>query len=223
MRDLRVAAWLLYDFHGLNPLAHQVAGIRGIITRRWFALIRAEGEPQWLVHQIERAAFEGQPGEIATYGSHGELKEALTKLLSGVETVAMEYSPKNAIPYVARVDAGTIETVQAHNVAVTSSADLIARLLACWSPEQVASHREAAKHLNAIKDAAFALIGESLRDGKTIREYDVVKFIHAEFEKRGMETESGPIVGVGPHSGDPHYDPHPESSQVIAPGNLVLI
>ena len=37
--------WLLYDFHGLNPVAGRVLGLTGMNTRRLFVLLPRAGEP----------------------------------------------------------------------------------------------------------------------------------------------------------------------------------
>ena len=49
--------WLLYDFHGSNPVAQSLAGLTSapkMTTRRWYYYIPASGEPKGLVHAIER-------------------------------------------------------------------------------------------------------------------------------------------------------------------------
>ncbi|HUU44559.1 MAG TPA: M24 family metallopeptidase [Acidobacteriota bacterium] len=223
LREADVDGWLLYDFHGLNPIAAGIAGVTGIVTRRWFLLVPTQGVPRWIMHTIEQAPFAGKPGEFTTYSSWQELDRALAEALAGCKRVAMEYSPGNAIPYVARVDAGMIEKIRSFGPEIVSSADLVAQMLARWTPDQIRLHREAAAGLIAIKDAAFDLITARVRDGATLCERDVVTFVHDCFAERGMETDSGPIVAVGPNAGNPHYEPAPTGSAPIGPDNLVLI
>ncbi|HKF66822.1 MAG TPA: hypothetical protein VKB36_09845, partial [Vicinamibacterales bacterium] len=93
-------AWLLYDFHGLNPIAAEVTGVnrRGghLATRRWYYLIPATGEPRGLVHAIERGALDHLPGTMSRYAGRDQLEAGLRGLLNGASRVAMEYSPKCA-------------------------------------------------------------------------------------------------------------------------------
>ena len=147
-----------YDFHGANPIATRVAGLSDsghLATRRWYYLIPAEGQPKALVHRIERHNLDHLPGEKLLYAGRAELDRGLTALLSGVTRVAMEYSPDCAIPYVSRVDAGTVEMVRARGVEVVSSGDLVQQFEAAWTPAQLASHRAASEALYRIKDRAL--------------------------------------------------------------------
>lgn len=223
LSDTDCDGWLLYDFHGLNPIAQQVIGVRGIVTRRWFLYIPRQGRPVGIVHRMEEPSFDGYPATWRTYGSWKELDAALQTVLSGVRRVAMEYSPDNAIPYVARVDAGTVEKIRATGTEVVSSADLVARLLACWTSAQIDLHRRAAAELIAIKDAAFALIAQRVTDRKRITEFDIVLFIREAFDRRGMETSDGPICAVGPNAGIPHYEPTESRAEEIGAEQLVLL
>src|SRR5262245_58060372 len=156
--------WLLYDFRGSNPIARRVIGFdeRQIATRRWFYLVPAKGEPVAVVHAIEPQALRGAPGRAVVYRSWRELEALLRQHLAGRARVAMEYSPLAAIPYVGRVDAGTVELVRACGPEVTSSADLVQLFEARWTPEQKALHDRAAGGCHSATDAAFALIQERL-------------------------------------------------------------
>jgi len=216
--------WLLYDAHGLNPIARQVAELKGIVTRRWFILIPRTGEPEAVVHVIERPTFAGIPGRQHPYLSWQELDEALRRMLSGRRRLAMEYSPDNAIPYVARVDAGTVEKIRALGVEVVSSADLVARFLARWSPTQIDLHRFAAGSLIEVKDAAFALITDQVRSGRTLHEYNVAQFIREEFTRRDLVNDGeGPICAVDANASNSHYEPDAQRSAPIGPAQLVLL
>src|SRR6478735_8299148 len=159
-------AWLLYDFHGSNPVSFRLAGMGGsghLATRRWFYLIPRTGEPRALVHAIERYNLDHLPGAKIVYAGRTQLQAGLTTLLSGFKRVAMEYSPNCAIPYVSRVDAGTIELVRSLGVEVISSGDLIQQFEATWDDEQWAMHREAAKITDAAYGVAWAFIAEQIR------------------------------------------------------------
>jgi len=135
----------------------------------------------------------------------------------------MEYSPQGRLPYIGLVDAGTLELVQECGVTVVSSADLVAHFQARLSPEQIATHRMAARNLIDIKDAAFAYIAEHVKAGDKLTEFDVCEFIRARFRELDMVTPDGPVCAVDAHAGDPHYEPEQETSSVITKGSLVLI
>ncbi|HVK12163.1 MAG TPA: M24 family metallopeptidase [Gemmataceae bacterium] len=216
--------WLLYDFRGLNVLAQRVVGLADKkLSRRWFYFVPATGDPRKLVHAIEPAALDSLPGSDKTvFRRWQELEAGVGKLLSGARRVAMEYSPKNGNPYVSRVDAGTVELVRSFGVEVVSSGDLISEFEATWDDEQEASHFAAAKVTDAAYGVAWGFIAEKLKAGGTT-ELDVQKRIMDHFAQHGCTTYSPPIVGVGPHGGDPHYEPTPATNSPIKPGDCVLI
>ena len=222
--------WLLYDFRGQNPIALYVAGLESGGSRRWFLWIPAQGEPQWLIHAIEGNAFvDVRPqmrGQITHYVSWQELAESLRTILGNRPDlkIAMEYSPSNAIPYVSKVDAGTKEMVEeATGAGIVSSADLVQLVQAVLSSEQIASHRRAAVHCLQAKDAAFRLVGDALKAGNTITEYDVQQFILDEFRKADLTFDHAPIVSVNRNAALPHYAPSAERFAQIQPGDLLLI
>src|SRR3954453_22662642 len=154
-----VDGWLLYDFRGLNPIAADVTGVARqgghLATRRWYYLIPATGTPRALVHAIEPHSLSHLPGETLKYAGREQLEAGLKTLLRGIGRVAMEYSPRCAIPYVSRVDAGTIELVRQYDVEVVSSGDLVQRFSAVWRDEEIASHTAASEALYRVKDPAF--------------------------------------------------------------------
>jgi Xaa-Pro dipeptidase len=221
-----LGGWLLYDFRGSNPLAQRLAGLDGgghMATRRWFYLIPAHGEPRGLVHKIERRTLAHLPGSTTQYAGRTELESGLATLLAGLGRVAMEYSPKCAIPYVSRVDAGTVELVRAQGVEVVTSADLIQQFEAMWTPEGFRTHHEAAARLYRVKDRAFAAITERLRDGQPTTEFDIQSMMMDWFEEEGLVTDAAPIVAAQENAGDPHYQPTAAASRPITPGNVVLL
>ncbi len=221
---LGLDGWLLYDFRGINPIAQNVAGlIDAHITRRWFCLIPAQGEPRWLVHKIETSNFTGVPGSVALYAGWEELNAAIHTLLAGTKTVAMEYSPNAEIPYISRVDAGTLEWIRSMDVAVHTSAELAQRIEARLSEAQATGHQTSARLVLQAKDAAFKWIGSQLRDGKTITEYDVQQVILGQFDAMGLVTDHPPIVAANAKSSDPHYAPTSTDTQAIQIGDFILI
>ena len=224
LTTLGLDAWLLYDFRGINPIAQNVAGLADAhITRRWFCLIPAKGEPRWLVHKIETSNFVGVQGAVALYAGWGELNEAIRALLAGVKTVAMEYSPNAEIPYISRVDAGTLEWIRAFGVEIQTSAELAQRMEARLSDAQAAGHQASAHLVLQAKDYAFTWIGSQLKDGKTITEYDVQQEILGQFDAMNLVTDHPPIVAVNAKSSDPHYAPTATNTQEIKVGDFILI
>ena len=224
LAELDLDAWLLYDFRGINPIAQNVAGLaEAHITRRWFCLIPKQGEPRWLVHKIETSNFADVQGQVALYAGWEELNDAIRSLLADVKTVAMEYSPDAEIPYISRVDAGTLEWVRSFGVDVQTSAELAQRIEARLNEAQATGHQLSAKLVLQAKDYAFKWIGSQLRDGKTITEYDVQQEILGQFAAMDLVTDHPPIVAVNAKSSDPHYAPSATNTQEIKKGDFILI
>src|SRR5262250_194171 len=208
LRAARLDGWLFYDFRGRDPIAHRILQLPNHMrTRRWFYFVPAKGAPKKLVHKIETQSLEAVPGETLYYSGQDELRKNLKKILGRAKTVAMQYSPKNAIPYVAMVDAGTIELVKGCGVKVATSADLVQKYEACWSPRQLRSHLEAGKAVDRIVAEAFALAAKGVQEKNPLTEHELQRWILREFEKAGLTTEEGSDVAVNSHASDPHYAP----------------
>ncbi|MEP7303933.1 MAG: M24 family metallopeptidase [Acidobacteriota bacterium] len=223
-----IDAWLLYDFHGLNPIAVDITGVARqgghLATRRWFYLIPATGTPRKLVHAIERDSLAHLPGSTEKYAGREQLEDGLRRLLAGQKRVAMEYSPNCAIPYVARVDAGTIELVRKIGVQeVVSSGDLIQRFAAVWNDRDIETHRTASEKLHRIKDRAFDEIRQRVAGGIATTEYDIQQKMVAWFAEEGLVSDSPPNVSVAANAGNPHYLPTASVHQSIGPDQLVLL
>jgi Xaa-Pro aminopeptidase len=186
-------------------------------------MIPAQGEPRGLEHRIERHMTNPLPGEKIPYSSWTEQVEGLRRITSGLKRVAMQYSPLCAIPYVAMVDAGTIELVRSVGVEVVSSAELIQFFEARWTPEQRESHFEAGRRVDKVRDDAFALVRERIRNGAAVTELDVKLFVRDGFAKAGLFTDHGPIVGVNANASNPHYEPTEAAHQPIKPGDWMLM
>jgi Xaa-Pro aminopeptidase len=218
--------WLLYDFHGSNPIAASLVGVAGtdkMTTRRWYYLIPASGEPRGLVHAIERGTLDALPGTKEPYAGRAQLEEGLQRILAGCRRIAMEYSPGNAIPYVSRVDAGTVEAVRAYGVEVVSSGDLAQRFEAVWSPRALETHRRASAALYRIKDGAFQYVRDAFRAGRRITEMDVQERMNRLFEAEGLISDSAPIVAAQENAGNPHYAPSATRPRAIAADEIVLL
>jgi Xaa-Pro dipeptidase len=224
LRAAKVDGWLFYDFRGRDPIAHRLLKLpEGMRTRRWFYFVPAKGAPRKLVHKIETAALETLPGSTSYYAGQKELQKNLKKLLSGAKQVAMQYSPNNEIPYVSMVDAGTVEQVRKCGAKVFSSADLVQKYEACWTAEQLTSHRIAAKAIDQIVADAFKLAADSVRNKQSLTEYDLKKFILAEFAAAGIVAPDGPDVAVNANASDPHYGPSADKSAQIREGDFLLL
>ena len=225
LREEKLDGWLFFDHHHRDPLAYRVLGLvpGATVTRRWYYLIPAEGEPKGLVHAIESGVLHGVPGDIQKYSGWQAQVDGLKRLVSGLKRIAMQYSPNCAIPYVSMVDGGTLELVRSLGVEIVSSANLIQLFESRWTDEQLEMHLEAGRRVDAVRGAAFEKIAESIRIGATITEWEVNRFIRDQFSKSGMVTDHGPIVAVNSNMSDPHYEPGPQDSREIRKGDAVLI
>lgn len=226
LRDDGLDGWLLYDFHGSNPIARRVTGLNDaakLTTRRWYYLIPVDGPPRALVHAIERDRLDHLPGNKTRYARHGELDAGLRALLRGCRTVAMEFSPGCAIPYVSRVDAGTVDAVRAHGVEVRSSGDLVQRFEAVWDADALGSHEAASSALYAIKDQAFDLVTQRMRSGDPVTEFEVQDAMAGWFEDAGLVSDSRPVVAAQENAGDPHYLPTRDRHRVIGSDEVLLL
>jgi Xaa-Pro dipeptidase len=218
--------WLLYDFHGSNPIARSLAGLNGsgkMTTRRWYYMVPATGEPRALVHAIEPSTLDSLPGRKDLYAGREALATGLDGLVRGLSRVAMEYSPENANPYLARVDAGTVESIRRRGVDVVSSGDLVQRFAALWDANALATHVKASEALYRIKDRAFAAIAERVAAGQAFNEYDIQQLMVGWFQDEGLISDAPPVVAATEHAGNPHYMPPPSGSRSIGRDELVLL
>src|SRR5271165_1885245 len=173
LRLQKIDAWLFYDILHRDPIAYRVLGLDHVLAkRRWFYLIPAKGAPRKLVHRIEAATLNSLPGEKLLYAAAEELEKNLKRLIGRVKKVAMQYSPKNAIPYISLVDAGTVELIRAQGCKVVSSADLVQQFEAAWTPEQLATHRAAGLIIDKITHAAFTEAARRVEAGEAFTEFD---------------------------------------------------
>jgi Xaa-Pro dipeptidase len=220
----RVDGWLFYDFRGRDPIAQRILKLpEGMRTRRWFYFVPAKGTPKKLVHKIEALALESLPGETFYYAGLEEFEKGLKRILGRAKSVAMQYSPKNAIPYISMVDAGTIEMVRGAGPKVGSSADLVQKYEACWTDEQLRSHEEAGRAIDIIVRGAFQHAAKCVRKNTALTEYELKQWIQGGFDAAGLHAEEGPDVAVGPHASDPHYGPTPETAAPIRKDDLLLL
>lgn len=225
LKEINVDGWLLYDFRKSNELAHYFLNIpsHAVTTRRFFYWIPKEGEPIRLVHAIEAQVLDELPGEKWVYLSWQSLEKELGEILKGKHKVAMEYSPNNRIPYVSRVDAGTVDLIRSFGVEVVSSADFLSHFTAELTDAQVESQMHSGKALDEIVADTWKWIKKNLSEKKKITEYDVQQKIVKDFKDRKMVTDHEPIVATNAHSADPHYEPLKDKSSEIKMGDFILI
>ena len=223
LRDLKLDAWLFYDHHHRDPIAGRILGLdpHAHITRRWYYVIPAQGEPHKLVHRIEQGRLDSLPGGKTQYSSCQELQSGLETMLAAYRRIAMQYSPRNAIMYVSMVDAGTVELLREMGKTIVSSADLVSQFEAVLSQEQIASHYEAQRALDEILAEGFRAIDRRLKSGVT--EYEMMTWFQQAIERAEMVTENGPNVSVNENSSDSHYEPTAAHSRRIQSGDFLLI
>ena len=226
LKEQQLDGWLLFDFHGLNPIATGVLGFAGgtMLTRRIFALIPREGAPVAISHAIEQAPWKNWPAEWPreNYSSWRTLEEHLGTMLKG-KKVAMEYSPGDAVPYLDRVPAGVLELVKAAGAKVVSSGELVTRFYATWTAAHVESHRRAAAAIAQIAKDAMTVAGKRARGGAPLAEHELQRWIMDRFSESKLETNHGPIVAAGANAANPHYEPSSANPRLIQRGEILLI
>ena len=231
LEEASLDGWLFYSFRNSDPIAANILKMPTeghMATRRWFYLVPRQGEPTRIVHSIERDVLDHLPGSKHVYlpwqQLHSHLQTALRALKpTGTPRVAMQYSPDAAIPYLSRVDAGTVELVRSFGIEPVTSANLVQKFEAAWNDEQLAMHEEAARGLYASVKEAFAEIGRRIKSNEATTEYDIQQFIMDRFAERGMITNDPPIVAVNANSAMPHYGPTRDHHAAIKEGDFVLI
>ncbi|MBP7754987.1 MAG: aminopeptidase P family protein [Acidobacteria bacterium] len=226
LRAAGIDGWLLYDFHNRDAIAYHVLGMDygKFTSRRWFYWIPADGEPLKLAHKVEPTKLDKLPGEKRLYLSWRELHAGLKELLGPARTVAMQYSPLANIPYVSTIDGGTVDLIRSLGYEVVSSAGLVQTFQAVLDEAAYHSHLAAGERVQRIKDEAFALVGERLRAGATLTQYDLQQFIVRRFGEEGMTCMGEyPIVGTNEQPADPHFEPTPANARPIRQGDTLLI
>jgi Xaa-Pro dipeptidase len=222
LTGLGLDGWLLYEFHGANPIAGGILGLPAL-TRRFFVLIPASGRPIALTHRIEQQPWTGWIGEKRVYLDWQSLERELDELLRGRGRIALEYSPGGAVPYLDRVPGGILEIIRRTGVEPVSSGDLVSAFYSRWDRPGEESHRRAAKILREVVHEAFGRIGDQLRAGDTPTEWGIRSWILSRLESRGLKVGADSIVAVNANAANPHYAPSPEQHAPIELGDLVLI
>ncbi|MEP6962228.1 MAG: M24 family metallopeptidase [Acidobacteriota bacterium] len=225
LREEGLDGWLFFDHHNRDPLGYRVLQFTpgSMVTRRWYYFVPAQGEPKGMAHKIEPNTLRELPGVIQLYAGWQELVDGLRGLLGGAKRIAMQYSPNCAVPYVAMVDAGTVELVRGMGVEVATSANLIQFFESRWNAAQLANHLEAGRLVDRIRGEAFARISAKQRASERVTEWEMQQFILSRFKEEGLFTDHGPDVAVNANASNPHYNPTREACSEIRRGDLVLI
>lgn len=225
LTDARLDGWLFYDFRLSDPLAYRILDLstEGTTTRRWFCYVPAAGEPVAIVSAVEAHRLDALPARKVVYRSYDELTAALGGVLKDARRIAMNYSPAAAIPYVSRVDAGTVELVRSFGCEVVSAADLIQRFEATLTPAQLESHHRSARALRLVVDETFAELASAIASGKPATECSIQSFVMERITAHGMIAHEPPIVAVNEHSADPHFGPAAANDRAIGRGDFVLL
>jgi Xaa-Pro dipeptidase len=222
--DRKIPAWLFYDHHHRDAISYRILGLPEslMVSRRWFYLVPAQGDPIKLVHRIEPHHLDALPGEKRVYAAWDQLVDTLRQMLSGSSTVAMQFSPNNMIFTVSIADAGTVDLIRSFGVNVVSSANLVSRFEATWTEEQIRSHFQAAQSIDKIMTEVFPEIGRRVRNGGT-NEFEIQQWIWEAFGREGLTADGPSIVGVNENSSDPHYSPTAARNLPIREGDFVLL
>lgn len=222
---MNIDGWLFYDFQNRDVLSYRILGMdeKKHTSRRWFYYIPAEGEPIKLAHSVEPTKLDLLPGKKIVYLPWKQLHKELEEMLGSPKKIAMQYSPNNEIPYVSLVDAGTIELIRSFGHTIVSSADLVQIFEGFIDKKGYELLKNANKMVYQIKDEAYKLVFDSVKNGKQIKEYDVAKYILDRFAEEKMVTEGTPIIGVNEHPADPHFEPTSENSYIIKKGDTILM
>ena len=224
LRERNIDAWLFYDHHHRDPIAYRVLGLPTslMVTRRWFYLIPAEGEPVKLVHKIEAGHLDSLPGKKNQYSGWQELFDQLKAMLAKHLDLAMQYSPNNSVFTISLVDGGTVDLLRGLGKNIVSSADLVAQFESTWSDEQIASHFAARDSVDSIVAESFKEIGRRVRNGGT-KEHAIQQWFLEAFARESLLTDDPPIVAVNSNAGNPHYEPRASHPVAIREGDLVLL
>jgi Xaa-Pro aminopeptidase len=218
--DLDADGWLIFDFHGLNPVAGRMLDLSGLNSRRLFAWLPKEGDPVAIAHKIELQPVQELPVRVIPYARYQELHDALRSVVAG-KTVAMEISPDDAVPYLDRIPYGVVGLLTRLGATVVPSAPLVTRFASSWSGQELENHKYAAEVLARVARAALERAVRSATTG--LRETALQAEVIAAMKEGGLALSSPPIVGFGANAANPHYEPHPGSDAELQSGDVILL
>jgi len=224
LKQQKLDGWLFYDFRGSDILIPRILKTERLGgSRRWFYYVPATGEPVKVVHAIEPDQIDVLPGRKLIYREWSLLKSQVGAAVGGKgKRIVMQYSPNNDVPYISRVDAGTIEMVRSLGITIETSADLVQQFEAVWTDEQLQMHTEAATKMQKVILEAFAEIKRRINADIPTTENDVQQFMMKRYGEEGMNP-SPMIVAVNANAASPHYFPRGGQGAPIKRGDLVLI
>lgn len=224
LRDSSIDAWLFCHHPCGETIAHRILGLRESVqvSRRWFYLVPAYGDPEKLLHKLEPFHLDSLPGPKRLYAAREEFVSALERMLSRVKKIAMQFSPNNMIFSISIVDAGTVDLIRSFGKKVLSSAQLVALFEGTLSPEQISSHFQARDAIDGIMAAAFSEIGRRARDGGT-NEHEIQAWVLEAFRREDLFSNSPPMIAVNANSSKPHYSVSSEGAVAIREGDFVLL
>jgi Xaa-Pro dipeptidase len=225
LADKKLDGWLFYDYRSSDPVGRKILDIpdgKGQ-TRRWFYFIPVKNTPVKIVHGIERTVLDHLPGKKIVYLSWEEMNKILSSILKSGEVIAAQYSPKGALPYVSRIDAGTFELFKSFKIKIKSSADLLQEFEAKWTPAQLNTHKNAAKLIYEVIENAFRHIKRKIQGHHEITEYDLQRYLMTELKRKGLIFDHPPLVATGKNSGDPHYLSTKDKSTPIFPKSIIQL
>jgi Xaa-Pro aminopeptidase len=222
LKGLGADGWLLFDFHGVNPVVARLLGPMGLSTRRLFVYLPRTGQPVAVAHRIELQPFKDFPGEVRPYAAWRELHQQLQRTVGG-KTVAMEWSSKDAVPYLDRIPHGVVELLESLGARIVSSAPLVTRFAARWTPAELADHRTAAERLATIARAELVAAGRALARGEEVREAAVQRLVLEAMGRAGLVTSDPPIVAFQVNAASPHYEPREGADRALGSGDVLLL
>jgi Xaa-Pro aminopeptidase len=220
LRAADLDGWLLYDLHARNSVTAKLTDL-GDMSRRYFVLLPAHGDPHALVHGIEETPWSNWPWSKERYVGWRQLEEKLRARLTG-KRVAMEISEGDAVPAMDLVPAGVLELVRNSGAQVVTSGELVTQFYSVWTDEELASHRRAAAILMQVANATFMRIAHALQAGETVNEAGAQAWVQADLKARGAGVGGDCIVAGTLGAADPHYAPVGVGAPLRA-GDLVLL
>ncbi len=221
LRDQQLDGWLLYDLHARNSVAGRILEL-GDLTRRYFVLIPAEGDPIAVTHGIEQQPWWKWPWQKETYVAWRELDEVLKRVLAGKARVAMEISERDAVPAMDLVPYGVVGLIRDAGSEVVTSGELVTRFSARWSGADLASHRRASVALAQVAQAALKRLAREVADEKNPTEGDLRTWVLADLAAHGCASGADCIPATGVNAANPHYEPSGKGA-TFRKGDVVLL
>lgn len=207
----------------MNPIAQNLVGC-WFTTRKRFCFVDKKWIVTYFVSELDKKAFESLPWIIVTYTNSENMVWNLKNLLSWVQKLCMEYSPDGQIPYVSRVDAGTVELIKSFWIQVFSSAELVQYTDSCWW--WVTWFKTHCNAIRALENSVEVWIKKILDDISLkwfAQEYDVQQAMMESFASNWMVTNHPLIVATNPNNSDPHYFPTASRTSPIYFNSLIML